>query len=191
MQKSRPPSSSESREYMQVWRFPSSWGDIDCHVCAVSPVFLKSHQLLCICGYVPCHLNAWQPSCSPCTVTLCCHASGCSRQIRKSEWLSDSIFSQRKKVCCSSVFKTFPQRPFFLVLRDQGWSFLCYHYFRKIQRGAFKLNFVLVNLCANELLYTNKEHRFNQVKVFEPYHIHSNNNELAMLDNYFLQVRVW
>lgn len=51
-EKSRPPSSSESRKYMQVWRCLSNQVYMDCHVCAISPVFLKSLQLLCVCRFV-------------------------------------------------------------------------------------------------------------------------------------------
>lgn len=51
-EKNRPPSGSESREYMQAWRCLSSWAYTGCHVCAVSPVSPKSYQLLCICRSV-------------------------------------------------------------------------------------------------------------------------------------------
>lgn len=81
-------------------------------LCGQSSVFQKSPTSVHVqvCGYIPALLNAWQPGCSPSTVSLIMlpYIRKSQTNEKSSECQPDSIFGERKMMCGNLVFKTFP-----------------------------------------------------------------------------------
>lgn len=138
-EKNQPPSSSESREYMQAWRSLSSWAYTGCHVCAVSPVSpkLPTSVHMQVYGYVLRLLNAWQPGCSPCTVALIMLLFIRISQTNKTVfWVSTrQYFQSEKRECVAALYLRLSHNTRFSWFWEVmvGPSFM-FHYFRKIQR---------------------------------------------------------